>query len=51
MDNLLYVMAFILAAGWAIETYGNNPEWITHLFLVMAVGLFLLRFIGGKARF
>ena len=49
MGNLLYVIAVILVIGWAIGFFGYAAGGIIHVLLVLAITMFLLKFIGRQA--
>lgn len=49
MGNLLYVIAVILVLFWAIGFFGYAAGGIIHLLLVIAIVLFLLKFIRREA--
>jgi hypothetical protein len=49
MGNLLYVIAVILIIGWAIGFFGYAAGGIIHVLLVIAIVLFLLKFIRREA--
>jgi Family of unknown function (DUF5670) len=49
MGNLLYVVAVILVIIWAIGFFGYAAGGIIHLLLVIAIVLFLLKFIRREA--
>jgi hypothetical protein len=49
MGNLLYVIAVILVIGWAIGFFGYAAGGIIHVLLVIAIVLFLLKFIRREA--
>jgi hypothetical protein len=49
MGNLLYVIAVILIIGWAIGFFGFAAGGIIHVLLVIAIVLFLLKFIRREA--
>ncbi|HTL09567.1 MAG TPA: lmo0937 family membrane protein [Chitinophagaceae bacterium] len=49
MGNLLYVIAVILIIGWAIGFFGYAAGGLIHVLLVIAIILFLLKFIGRQA--
>jgi len=49
MGNLLYVIAVILIIAWAIGFFGYAAGGIIHVLLVIAIILFLLKFIGRQA--
>ena len=49
MGNLLYVIAFILIIGWAIGFFGYAAGGLIHVLLVIALVLFLLKFIRREA--
>jgi hypothetical protein len=48
MRNLLYGIAVILVAIWAIGFIGYNAGWIIHILLVIAIIAVLLRVIQGR---
>jgi Family of unknown function (DUF5670) len=45
MGNLLYTIAVILVIIWAIGFFGYAAGGIIHVLLVIAIVLFLLKFI------
>jgi len=49
MGNLLYVIAVILVIIWAIGFFGYAAGGIIHVLLVIAIVLFLLKFIRREA--
>jgi hypothetical protein len=49
MGNLLYVIAVVLVIIWAIGFFGYAAGGIIHLLLVIAIVVFLLRFIRREA--
>jgi Family of unknown function (DUF5670) len=49
MGNLLYVIAVILIIGWAIGYFGYAVGGAIHVLLVIAVVLFLVKFIRRTA--
>ncbi len=49
MGNLLYLIAVILVISWAIGFFAYNAGGIIHVLLVIAVIVFLLRFIRREA--
>ena len=49
MGNLLYVIAVILVIAWAIGFFGYAAGGIIHVLLVIAIIMFLLKFIGRQA--
>jgi hypothetical protein len=49
MGNLLYIIAVILIIGWAIGFFGYAAGGLIHLLLVIAIVLFLLKFIRREA--
>jgi hypothetical protein len=49
MGNLLYVVAVILVLIWAIGFFGYAAGGIIHVLLVIAIVLFLLKFIRREA--
>ncbi|MEO5684934.1 MAG: lmo0937 family membrane protein [Chitinophagaceae bacterium] len=50
MGNLLYVIAVILIIGWAIGFFGGYATGgLIHTLLVIAIILFLVKFIGRQA--
>jgi hypothetical protein len=49
MGNLLYVVAVILVIIWAIGFFGYAAGGIIHVLLVIAIVLFLLKFIRREA--
>jgi hypothetical protein len=49
MGNLLYVIAVILIIGWAIGYFGYAAGGLIHVLLVIAIVLFLLKFIRREA--
>ena len=49
MGNLLYIIAVILVIGWAIGFLGFAVGGIIHILLVIAIILFLVKFIGRQA--
>jgi hypothetical protein len=49
MGNLLYVIAVILIIGWAIGFFGYAAGGFIHVLLVIAIVLFLLKFIRREA--
>jgi hypothetical protein len=49
MGNLLYVIAVILIIGWAIGYFGYAAGGMIHVLLVIAIVLFLLKFIRREA--
>jgi len=49
MGNLLYVIAVILIIGWAIGYFGYAVGGAIHVLLVIAVILFLVKFIRREA--
>ena len=48
MGNLLYAIAVILVAAWAIGFLGYHFGGLIHLLLVIAIIAVLLRVIRGK---
>ncbi len=48
MGNLLYAVAVILVIIWAIGFFGYAAGGIIHVLLVIAIVLFLLKFIRRK---
>jgi hypothetical protein len=49
MGNLLYTIAVILVIIWAIGFFGYAAGGIIHVLLVIAIVLFLLKFIRREA--
>jgi hypothetical protein len=49
MGNLLYVIAVILLIIWAIGFFGYHAGGIIHVLIVVAIVLFLLKFIRRDA--
>jgi hypothetical protein len=49
MGNLLYIIAVILVIGWAIGFFGYAAGGLIHILLVIAIVLFLLKFIRREA--
>jgi predicted ferric reductase len=49
MGNLLYVIAVVLVVIWAIGFFGYAAGGIIHVLLVIALVLFLLKFIRREA--
>ena len=49
MGNLLYVIAVVLVIIWAIGFFGYAAGGIIHLLLVIAIIVFLLKFIRREA--
>ena len=49
MGNLLYIIAVILEIGWAIGFFGYAAGGIIHILLVIAIVLFLLKFIRRES--
>jgi hypothetical protein len=49
MGNLLYVIAVILIIGWAIGFFGYAAGGLIHVLLVIAIVLFLFKFIRREA--
>jgi hypothetical protein len=49
MGNLLYVVAVVLVIIWAIGFFGYAAGGIIHLLLVIAIVVFLLKFIRREA--
>ena len=49
MGNLLYTIAVILVIIWAIGYFGYAAGGIIHVLLVIAIVLFLLKFIRREA--
>jgi hypothetical protein len=49
MGNLLYVIAVVLVIIWAIGFFGYAAGGIIHLLLVIAIVVFLLKFIRREA--
>ena len=49
MGNLLYVVAVVLVIIWAIGFFGYAAGGIIHVLLVIAIVLFLLKFIRREA--
>jgi hypothetical protein len=49
MGNLLYTIAVILVIVWAIGFFGYAAGGIIHVLLVIAIVLFLLKFIRREA--
>jgi Family of unknown function (DUF5670) len=49
MGSLLYVIAVILVIIWAIGFFGFAAGGIIHVLLVIAIVLFLLKFIRREA--
>ncbi|HSZ33155.1 MAG TPA: lmo0937 family membrane protein [Puia sp.] len=49
MGNLLYAVAVILVIIWAIGFFGYAAGGIIHVLLVIAIVLFLLKFIRREA--
>jgi hypothetical protein len=49
MGNLLYVIAVILIIAWAIGYFGYAAGGLIHVLLVIAIVLFLLKFIRREA--
>jgi len=49
MGNLLYIIAVILVIGWAIGFFGYAAGGIIHILLVIAIVLFLLKFIRRES--
>lgn len=48
MGNLLYIIAVILAIGWAVGFFAFHAGWLIHALLVIAVIVVLLRIISGN---
>jgi hypothetical protein len=48
MDNLLYVLAFILIAAWAFGYLGYHAGGLIHILLILAVIAILVRIIRGR---
>jgi len=49
MGNLLYIIAVILVIGWAIGFFGYAASGMIHILLVIAIVLFLLKFIRRES--
>jgi Family of unknown function (DUF5670) len=49
MGNLLYMVAVVLVIIWAIGFFGYAAGGIIHVLLVIAIVLFLLKFIRREA--
>jgi hypothetical protein len=49
MGNLLYLVAVVLVVIWAIGFFGYAAGGIIHVLLVIAIVLFLLKFIRREA--
>jgi hypothetical protein len=49
MGNLLYMVAVVLVIVWAIGFFGYAAGGIIHILLVIAIVLFLLKFIRREA--
>ncbi|HEY4967173.1 MAG TPA: lmo0937 family membrane protein [Puia sp.] len=49
MGNLLYVIAVVLVIIWAIGFFGYAAGGLIHLLLVIAIVVFLLKFIRREA--
>ncbi len=49
MGNLLYAIAVILVVAWVIGFFGYAAGGIIHVLLVIAIVLFLLKFIRREA--
>ncbi len=49
MGNLLYVIAVVLVLIWAIGFFGYAAGGIIHILLVIAIVVFLLKFIRREA--
>lgn len=49
MGNLLYIVAVILVIGWAIGFFGYAAGGLIHILLVIAIILFLIKFIRREA--
>jgi hypothetical protein len=49
MGNLLYVIAVVLVIIWAIGYFGYAAGGLIHLLLVIAIVVFLLKFIRREA--
>ena len=49
MGNLLYLVAVVLVIIWAIGFFGYAAGGIIHVLLVIAIVLFLLKFIRREA--
>jgi tryptophan-rich sensory protein len=48
MKNLLYIIALILVAAWAIGFFGYNAGSIIHVLLVIAIIAIIFRVIRGR---
>ena len=49
MGNLLYIIAVVLVIIWAIGFFGYAAGGIIHVLLVIAIILFLVKFIRREA--
>ncbi len=49
MSGLLYLIAIILVIGWALGLFVFHAGSIIHVLLVIAIVLFLLKFIRREA--
>ena len=49
MGNLLYLIAVVLVVIWAIGFFGYAAGGFIHVLLVIALVLFLLKFIRREA--
>jgi hypothetical protein len=49
MGNLLYIIAVILVISWAIGFFAYGAGGIIHVLLVIAIIVFLLKFIRREA--
>ena len=48
MNNLLYIIAVILIAGWVIGFFAFHAGGLIHALLVIALIIIILRVIRGK---
>ena len=48
MGNLLYYLAILLLLAWALAFFAGGLGTIAHMFLLLAVFSFLIRWLGGK---
>lgn len=48
MKNLLYIIALLLIAAWAVGYIGYSTGGIIHVLLVIAIIIIVIRLIQGK---
>jgi len=51
MGKFLYIIAFLLALGWAIGFFAFHFGAAIHILLVIALVIIIMRFFGQKNAF